>query len=573
MQLVSITVERYRSITKAHKIRFGRTTTLVGPNNEGKSNILRALVTAMNVLTGDRRASIHREGASVTRRATRLYNWRRDYPVNQQKSQPKGESVIILEFALTIKEVSDFRTTIGSKLNGTLLLRITLGPTAEYAITVAKQGKGSKTLSAKSSRIAWFVAQRLEFEHIAAVRTASSSEEIVRNLVERELWPLEGEPEYQAALNKIAELQEPILRRLSANIKGTLVTFLPTVRDVRVQISSDDRYRALRRSCEIMVDDGTPTLLQYKGDGVQSLTALGIMRHVSDRTSAGKSLVIAIEEPESHLHPQAIHYLYSVLKDLSVKHQVVITTHCPLFIDRVNVGNNVLVYKQKARPAKSINEIRTILGVRASDNLRHAELVLLVEGEDDRIALSSLLSAASASLATALEHGTLAVDSMGGCGNLAYKVGLIRDALCSCHVFLDDDAAGRRAFGVARTQGLVTDADVNFVRVVGLRESELEDTYDVSIYRPTIENGYRVTLTTPKFRSRKKWADRMADVFLQQGKPWDERVKAAVKDAVARAVEVDPTRALHASRRSSVDALVHALEERLQEVAVGRSSA
>jgi AAA15 family ATPase/GTPase len=43
MKLKSFTVERYRSITKAKKIRLGRVTVLVGPNNEGKSNLLRSL--------------------------------------------------------------------------------------------------------------------------------------------------------------------------------------------------------------------------------------------------------------------------------------------------------------------------------------------------------------------------------------------------------------------------------------------------------------------------------------------------------------------------------------------------
>jgi AAA15 family ATPase/GTPase len=55
MKLVSFSVQNYRSIAKANRIEVGRYTVLVGPNNEGKSNVLRALVTAMDVLkTGSR---------------------------------------------------------------------------------------------------------------------------------------------------------------------------------------------------------------------------------------------------------------------------------------------------------------------------------------------------------------------------------------------------------------------------------------------------------------------------------------------------------------------------------------
>lgn len=49
-----------------------------------------------------------------------------------------------------------------------------------------------------------------------------------------------------------------------------------------------------------VVNDGTPTLLTYKGDGAQSLAALAILRYASERGARGKNLVVAIEEPESH---------------------------------------------------------------------------------------------------------------------------------------------------------------------------------------------------------------------------------------------------------------------------------
>ena len=567
MQLVSITIEKYRSITKAHKIRLGRLTTLVGPNNEGKSNILRAFVVAMDVLTGERQTLTFADshGRKVSRHFHYGgYEWQHDFPLHLQNSQPDGESVIVLEFELTEAEIAEFREVIGSTLNGTLPLRIALGPHNEYSVTVAKQGPGSKSLSAKSAKIAGFIGDRLDFQHIPAIRTATSSEEIVRGLVERELRPLEKDPEYLQALEKIVNLQQPILAQLSSNIKETLVGFIPAVKDVQVQIRTDDRTRALRRSCEIIVDDGTPTPLQYKGDGVQSLAALGLMRHVSERSAKGKSLVIAVEEPESHLHPSAIHDLHRVLTELSEKHQIVLTTHSPLFVNRVNPASNVIVFKQTARPAKNITEVRKILGVRASDNLRHAELVLMVEGEDDRTALLGLLSQASTILAESLRQGVLAIDSMAGATNLAYKAGLVRDALCSLHVFLDDDDASRRAFNRARAEGFVTDANVSFVKVPGLKESELEDIYDPAAYVPILTNRFGVSIDSPKFKGKRKWSDRMAAVFAHQGKQWDDRVEREVKTAIAHAAADSDKSFLHPARRSSFDALVNVLLNRIR---------
>lgn len=50
MKLISFSITNYRSITTAHKIEMSNLTILVGKNNEGKSNILNALNTAMMTL-------------------------------------------------------------------------------------------------------------------------------------------------------------------------------------------------------------------------------------------------------------------------------------------------------------------------------------------------------------------------------------------------------------------------------------------------------------------------------------------------------------------------------------------
>lgn len=235
MQLVSFTVTKYRSIKRAHKIQVERQTVLVGPNNEGKSNLLRALVTAMQILRGARQAQfVTRGGTGRLATTSSAYRWERDYPQALQATDPQGRFEITLEFELSPEEIADFRREVRSTLNGTLPIRISLGPERDVAITVIKKGPGGKALTAKSSTIAQFVSRRVNIEHIPAVRTASAAEQIVDQMVERELETLEGDPAYREALDSIAELQRPVLGRLSESIKETLVKFLPSVRDVSV---------------------------------------------------------------------------------------------------------------------------------------------------------------------------------------------------------------------------------------------------------------------------------------------------------------------------------------------------
>jgi hypothetical protein len=281
-------------------------------------------------------------------------------------------------------------------------------------------------------------------------------------------------------------------------------------------------------------------------------------------------LVVAIEEPESHLHPGAIHELRDVLDELSTHHQIVVTTHNPLFVDRTQLRGNIVVKDRKARPARTIGELREILGVRASDNLRHAELILLVEGTDDRAALTALLSHLSSRLKDAFHSGALGLEALDGATNLSYKASLVRQALCLAHAFLDDDAAGRQGFERARIDGVMADGDVNWTTCEGMAEAELEDIYDPAIYASMLQATYRISTRAPEFRSNKKFSVRLGATFRRQGKLWDDRVKGEVKSKIAALVVAEPSRALLPSRRTALEGLVNALELRLRELASGR---
>ena len=567
MNLVSFSVQNYRSITKTHKLKIKDSTILIGPNNEGKSNILKALVVVLSLISRLGASGI--PGGRMSRLPSRRryhshdeYDWDRDFPISLQEESPDGKSICNLEFQLTPEEISEFRHEVKSSLSGTLPIQITIGKDA-YDFKVKKQGPGMHTLSKKSTEITHFIGKRLDFQYIPAIRTAQSAQNIVEDM---ELMVVENDPVYIEALNEIEAIQKPILDRISLSIKETLTEFLPAVKDVHVTVSQEKRYQALRHSCDINVDDGTATLLQYKGDGVQSLAALGLMRHVSERGAKGRHLILAIEEPESHLHPNAIHQLKRVLNEMSSKHQIIMTSHNPLFVDRHDISSNIIVTENKAAPAKNINFIRDILGVRASDNLRNAELVLIVEGEDDRIALSSLLSFYSNKLKDSLHNGILALDSLLGGANLSYKLSQIRDVLCDSYVFLDHDKCGLDSAKKAKTEGLLTDADVTFSICPGMSESEIEDIYKVDRYKEMVYHRYRVDLTNSKFKTNKKWSDRIRAVFRHHGKPMDENGEKKIKTEVADIIAANPADALNPHKRSAFDALVTALENKLSSL-------
>lgn len=568
MKLVSFSVTNYRSITTAYKLPIRQATVLIGPNNEGKSNILRALVTALETLRALGRSRILR-GRFQSHFLRDTYDWSKDFPVTLQAKSPNGESTFNLEFELTEGEVDQFSQEVNSSLNGTLPVQLSLGQ-KEPGFKVLKKGPGATALTNKVEAIAQFVGKRININYIPAVRTADSAHRIVSEIVEKELAAVEDNEDLKKALSQVAKVQAPVLEKISKSIEATLRDFLPNVRNVRVSIPQEERYRALRRSCEIIVDDGTPTELVRKGDGVQSLAALSLMRHASETGATGKNLILAIEEPESHLHPMAIHQLKGVLGEIARKHQVIMTTHCPLFVDRTSLKSNILVHKNKAAPAKEVRQIREILGVRASDNLRHAELVLMVEGEEDRKAVIALLKHWSAEVNQAISQGTLAVDSLLGGSNLSYKLSQARDAVCVTHALLDHDKCGIEAVRAAELDGLIAPADTTFTVCQGMRESEIEDLYDESLYANMLLNRYGVSTTSPKFRGTAKWSERVRETFRHQGKLWSDQIEAKVKADVADLVEANAAVALNPHKRSSFDALTQALKTKLDGIATSK---
>ena len=562
MRLVDFSVTNYRSITSAHKVPISDSTILIGKNNEGKSNLLNALATSMNIIRENARMKRQRYPLHVRQRRNDFYHWQRDFPVSLQGRKGKKETIFRLEFELTGDEVFEFKKEIKSHLNGLLPIEIRVDSESVAKIKVVKKGRGGVTLSKKSTAVATFIGSKIDFTYIPAVRTAGAAIEVVNDMLDSKLYSLESDPDYQAALKKIADLQKPILTSISDTITTQLKEFIPQINSVSVSISEDARHRAFRRQCEILIDDGTPTLIEMKGDGVKSLAALSLLRGAKRQ---GVTSVLALEEPESHLHPSAIHRLRKVIQELSKEHQVVVTTHCPLFVDRLDIQTNILVTDKKAKPAKKIKEIRELLGVKASDNLIHAGLVLVVEGEEDKIALTALLSHYSEKIKNTLKNNSFVIEPIGGAGNLSYKISLLNSALCNIHVYLDNDEPGRNAYEAAENDGQLVAKDCHHVICNGQHDSEFEDMINKDLYRQKILDVFGVELKPATFNNSSKWSNRMRGTFLSQGKQWNKSTSQKAKYIVAELISNNPGIALNAHKKTSFDALLSTIESKLTQ--------
>lgn len=558
MRLMHFSVSNYRSITKAKRIPISQSTTiLIGRNNEGKSNLLRALSIAMRILQDQARGEpriVSRR--PIGRRDDGTYWWERDFPMALQSRKEPGVTTFRLEFKLTKAEVNEFKREVESNLNGNLPIEIEVGIKNRPSIKVAKRGRGAAALSQKSAAIARFVADRTAFNYIPAIRTDQEAIEIIGDMISQELRILENDEKYEQAMQVIRDLQTPLLNSLAARIQDALSEFLPSIREVQIELADGNRRTTITRDVNVIIDDGTATSIESKGDGVKSLAALGLLKNRFVRKGAS---IIAIEEPESHLHPAAIHQLNEVLVSLAESNQVIITTHNPLFVDRRDVRSNIIIDHGTAVPAQRVSDIRELLGIKASDNLVNARYVLVVEGGEDQKALEALLPVMSEKLGRAIQENMLIVQPVRGAGKLSYHLQITQHNLCAYHVLLDNDESGKKAFDDANSGGLLPVSGCTLVTCPGMRESEFEDCIDVNLYRESVLAQYGVDLDVQEFKSSRKWSERIRDSFVAQGKPWDEKIKKDVKHLVADCVSDNPENALNPHKRQSIDALVAAL--------------
>lgn len=560
MELVNFSVKNYRSITAAHKVSVSDLTVLIGKNNEGKSNLLKALDVAMTSLQRHAYDVKHsnRLISPIARRDDRIFQWERDYPIVLQKSGSKAVTEIRLEFSLSDDEVIEFKNEIKSNLNGTLPIAITVRENNRPEIKVVKSGPGSKTLNSKSKKIAEFIGDKISFNYIPAVRTEQEAISVVDRMLSQQLSVLEEQPEYIEALDKISKLQQSLLEKLSENIKAPLTEFLPGIKSISIEIPEEVRRTSLRRNFDIIIDDGSPTSLSYKGDGVKSLAALSLLK---DRINTSGASIIAIEEPESHLHPAAIHQLYKVIKDISENSQVILSSHNPLFVNKKNTKSNIIIDKGKATQAKSIAEIRDILGVKVSDNLTNAKYALLVEGDDDFRTITFLLGVLSEKLRKALDERHLVIIPIGGASKLSYHLTLLESFLCTYHILLDNDEEGRNAYNSAMKSSLASAKNVTLTNCQGAQNSELEDCFTKDTYIQRVSEEFGVDLSGTDFRGSAKWSDRLKNAVQKQGKLWDNALETQMKAVVSECICNAGVRSLCQNKRTSIDALVVALEK------------
>lgn len=141
----------------------------------------------------------------------------------------------------------------------------------------------------------------------------------------------------------------------------------------------------LFKSSTVTLSDtaGYPRPFTSFGHGTQRSTHMALIKLLADLTTGaanpGGTIVLLIDEPELYLHPQAIELLRESLLQLSHQNfQVIFSTHSPLLIGRAHALQTLMIYKDAANKTVVRQRLSTAASALAT-NQHHAEAVFSIQ--------------------------------------------------------------------------------------------------------------------------------------------------------------------------------------------------
>jgi putative ATP-dependent endonuclease of the OLD family len=167
--------------------------------------------------------------------------------------------------------------------------------------------------------------------------------------------------------------------------------------DIGLTFETFDPSHAYKNVNMIVDEGGVKTLAEEVGSGLQSAIVLGILRTYEEISKTGA--FFAIEEPEAFLHPHKIRHFRAVLERIAAKgNQVFVSTHSPFFVSLSNPESVILVSKHGTSGTKCKQVDLKVIAPAAREELKlvtefdvqrsellFARKVLLVEGNTEKV--------------------------------------------------------------------------------------------------------------------------------------------------------------------------------------------
>lgn len=341
MRLTHAVVKDFRSLIGRHEFDLSSGLNyFVGPNNAGKSNILRALELSLDLdatydPARDRSIRDSQFGRDATTRIVLTFQFGSTGPdqtlkryANAYERTLKGDPAYQRAEAWTFADEGKVKLITEFGTGGT---RVTKFET---------KGKAALSLPADSAEHRQLERKFREVVRFAVVHSGMDLESLLRgkfrdvlNLVLSEHLKEQVAAADLARTTYLEALQVQLLEPLRAEVESRVgglfreissAQLVPTVPSVQETIAS----------VEVQLQDVVTSSLGDKGTGVRGGVLLAMLQYLAAQSR--RSLVLAVEEPEAFLHPGAQEGIRRELELLGAKPDVtlLVTTHSPHVVSR-----------------------------------------------------------------------------------------------------------------------------------------------------------------------------------------------------------------------------------------------
>jgi len=154
------------------------------------------------------------------------------------------------------------------------------------------------------------------------------------------------EQELQSTLNQLQNISNEIFQKIKEEITTSSLNVAFPGTEIYFQFG-EDLKPDLHKNVVIHIDDGFKSNLFEKGAGIQSATIIGLFSYYVKHVNTKTSALLCIEEPELYLHPHACRVISDRLDEfIGDTNQVIITTHSPEFIRTTRENFNIILVKK-----------------------------------------------------------------------------------------------------------------------------------------------------------------------------------------------------------------------------------
>ena len=411
INLSYLSVSNFRSIEKIEVDLFDFTS-LIGPNNCGKSSIIRAIEIFLNQSKpsiDEWRKGFENEEIIIEGVFDHILDWERDTPgvaglVNDGKiklrlraSLKDGKVESFYEAYIKQYEINGFQEKWSENSHTIKQIATSLGIDGTKWRTKANRERVKEEIKQTNPELVTLSEEDWTSENISiapalkqalpnaviipAVKDASdelkpTNTTIFGTLLKQIILPaIQNMNEYRNLMENVellskklsGELEEetPIISQLTNDISNRMSSIIES--KIKFAMSTPDTNKFVGNYTTLLMDDGVETTIERQGHGSQRALIFALIEvlanHSSKNTSEEmtRSTILLFEEPELYLHPHLMIRLKNALKYISkqTQWQVLISTHSPFLIDVVeNPMSLAILNRKNSSEAPYINQLK-----------------------------------------------------------------------------------------------------------------------------------------------------------------------------------------------------------------------